>query len=482
MKKSLLISTLLIVAALVLSGCNGSDNNEEVVDKVSVDTPSSYTTRSAANYSENSYGLISAVNAAKMITDWENNKPEGKRKLFVMQVGNIYGFEGTHEEPNPKDGTMIELPNGYINGDATKGVFVFDRTAGCTSATVEESRTDGVSAIPKPVFTIEQMDQAFEAYGIDPNQDVIMLALAEANGGYMAGMARMWYTLTYWGYPQESIMMLNGQASNVLNPNINTDIADLGITQDDIFSDVPSEYPMQKGITLVKGEDWESISTIKRDGTILQATMEDMMNLVDEASETNLILDARSAAEYDGTKRAKTEYKTCGDTQDQQCYTAYDGHIKGAMNLLYTDVVNIDDATVDVNGDGNVTADDATYTFKDLDSIETAFANAGYSSGDTVYTYCRTGTKASLLTFTSAKILGYPTRMYDGSWIQWGKMANAIDTDGNELVPAGNKWLTDAYSESVTYQDDLVSPLNQDLLDLDAEHTNAMITMDKAAK
>ncbi|MEA1919313.1 MAG: rhodanese-like domain-containing protein [Campylobacterota bacterium] len=476
------MSSLSIVLTGVITGCDSSSSTG--TNNIVVQDASDYATRSSADFNQNSYGLISATKAAKMITDWENNKPEGKRKLIIMQVGNIYGFEGTHQEPNPVDGSMMDMPNGYIKSDADKNVYVFDRTAGCTSATVEESRGDGVSAIPKPVFTIEEMDMAFSTYGIDPNQDVLMLVLAEGSGSYMAGAARMWYTMTYWGFPQEGIMMLNGQASNVLNPDVNSEIAALGITHDDLFTAEPSQYPMMLGQTLVKGEDWDSVSNIKRDGTYLQATMEDMMDLVTANTGTDLILDARSDAEYEGSKKAKTEYTTCGESKDQQCYTAFDGHIKGAVNLYYTDVVKTDDASEDINGDGEIDAKDATYSWKSLEALDNIFANAGYDAGDTVYTYCRTGTKASLLTFTSAAVLGYPTRMYDGSWIQWGKMANTTDTNANELLPSDSRWLTVDYSESVIMQPDntVVSPITQAFFNAYAENTNAMIDEDKAAK
>jgi hypothetical protein len=112
------------------------------------------------------------------------------------------------------------------------------------------------------------------------------------------------------------------------------------------------------------------------------------------------------------------------------------------------------------------------------------FEIAGYHVGKTVYIYCLTGTKASLLTFTSAAVLGYDTRMYDGSWIQWGKMANLLDTNGNELLPENSKWRTDIYSDSVEYNLEQlsISPLNTELLNLEAELTNAMILADKASK
>lgn len=476
MKKSLLISTLSIVTMLILNGCGDNDESSTI----QVDVPSDYATKSAIDYNENEYGLISATNAAKMITNWEQNKPTGKRKLFIMQYGNIYGFDGNHTEVSAT-GSMV-LNNGYIKSNKEQNVYVFDKTSGCTSTS--DFRGDGVSSVAKPVCTITQMDETFSYYGIDPEQDVIMLALGsphpQSAGGYMAGVARMWYTLTYWGFPQESIMMLNGQASNVLNPDVNQEIADLDIARDNIFTALPST-PEQN---LTKGTDWQSISEIKRDGTILQATMEDMINLIKTPSDSNVILDARSAAEYAGTKKAKTEYKVCGINKDQQCYTAFDGHIKGASNLFFTSVITIDDASKDINDDNVTDYKDATFSWKPMDTLETEFAKAGYTSDSTVYTYCRTGTKASLLTFTSAAVLGYKTRIYDGSWIQWGKMASVTDTNGALLIPSGNKWLTDQYSDNVNYESNtsLISPLNQNVLNLDANHTNAMILEDKSAK
>lgn len=448
---------------------------------VTVQNATSYATRSNDNYAENTHGLVTAEYAAELITNWEEKKPAGKRNLFVMQYGSIvavtpdeFAVDGntTHIEYDTA-GATTTTNNGYIKHDASKGVYVFDRTSGCT--TTGDSRNDGVSSVPKPVFSIADMDAAFAHYGIDPNQDVLMLALgaADAKGGYMAGVARMWYTLTYWGFPQESILLLNGQATNVLNPEYNSAIADLGLTREDIFTALPSAP---------SGAEWKSIATVKTDGTILQATMKDMMQVAKRNSDRNLILDARSSAEFAGTKRAKTEYKLCGDSKTEQCYTAFDGHIKGASNLLFSNVLNIADR--DLNGDGLNAYNEASYTFKTLGEIETLFANAGYDAGDRVYTYCRTGTKASLLTFVSSAMLGYETRMYDGSWIQWGKMASeVVTTDGETISLERSRWRTDTqrYSESVTYHTELVSPINAEL-NLRARKTDAIIKEDKAAK
>jgi len=464
--KKIITSALSIAAVLSMTGCQLFDSQE----------PEDYSTRSHVDYKENTYGLVDATFAAKLITNWQENKPEGKRKLFVMQYGNIYGFEGTHMEPISATETA-EFGNGYIVHDEEAGVYVFDRTLGCT--TTGDYRGDGVSSVPKPVYSLAQMDAAFAAYGIDPEQDVLLLVLgsADAKGSYMAGVARMWYTLTYWGMPQESIMIMSGQATNVLDPEHNSEIAALGITREDIFTDLPTPPAPH--------DDWKSIANIATDGTILQATMGDMMTVIDNNLDTDLIIDARSEAEYDGEKAAKTEYKVCGENKDEQCYTAFDGHMKGAKNLYFTNILNTE-ASEDVNGDGVTDYKDAPYTFKSLEEMDALFTAVGYNAGDTVYTYCRTGTKASLLTFASSAVLGYKTRMYDGSWIQWGKMANATDVNGDTLVPQYSPWRTDLsrYSEVVIYNSDSskVSPQNKDYLNPYALHTEAIILEDKLAK
>lgn len=468
------VSALGLAIALAITGCKEEDVTKQLRNML-VQTPADYATRSNEDYNQNKYGLIGAETAAKLITDWETNKPKGKRNLYIMQFGNVYGFDGNHTEMTAAG--EITLPNGYLKSNPEKGVYVFDRTAGCSDE--GDSRFDGVTAMPKPVFTIQEMDAAFQYYGIDPDQDVIMLVLASDSptsaGDYMAGVARMWYTLTYWGFPQESIMLLNGQASHVLNPDVNSAIKAMGITRDSIFTALPSNPPANP--------KWKSISKVKVDGTILQATMKDMMNVIDLNSSENLILDARSSSEYKGDlKKSKTESKTCGVNKNEQCYTAFEGHMKGAGNINFTDVLNTKDWTIDINNDGKYDRFDATMTFKPLATLDALFVAQGYKAGQTVHTYCRTGTKASLLTFTSAAVLGYKTRMYDGSWIQWGKLANKLDTNGVELVPAGNKWLTDAYSVVGNYNTAANTGPLQAGSNFSANDTNLIIYTDKSAK
>jgi len=56
------------------------------------------------------------------------------------------------------------------------------------------------------------------------------------------------------------------------------------------------------------------------------------------------------------------------------------------------------------------------------DELERRFRSEGAGEDDTVVAYCRTGVQASFLYFVS-RYLGYPTRLYDGSFIDWSRTA-----------------------------------------------------------
>jgi thiosulfate/3-mercaptopyruvate sulfurtransferase len=77
------------------------------------------------------------------------------------------------------------------------------------------------------------------------------------------------------------------------------------------------------------------------------------------------------------------------------------GHIPGAANLSYLDVVDQDNNK-----------------FKSQDALKELFRTAGLKSGNLMVSYCHIGQRATVLYFT-AKMLGYDAKMYDGSWEDW---------------------------------------------------------------
>ncbi len=77
------------------------------------------------------------------------------------------------------------------------------------------------------------------------------------------------------------------------------------------------------------------------------------------------------------------------------------GHIPGAANLAYLDVIDQDNNK-----------------FKSPDALKELFQSAGMKQGNLMVSYCHIGQRATVLYFT-AKMLGYDAKMYDGSWEDW---------------------------------------------------------------
>ena len=82
------------------------------------------------------------------------------------------------------------------------------------------------------------------------------------------------------------------------------------------------------------------------------------------------------------------------------------GHIPGASNLSYLDVVDQDNNK-----------------FKSPDALKELFRTAGLKPGNLMVSYCHIGQRATVLYFT-AKMLGYDAKMYDGSWEDWSHRQN----------------------------------------------------------
>ena len=108
-----------------------------------------------------------------------------------------------------------------------------------------------------------------------------------------------------------------------------------------------------------------------------------------------VLLDARTAAEFNGTTAANAEIPR-------------PGHIPGATDLYWMDTQ----------------ASKSDMSLLPVASLRTMYESAGVTPDRPVVTYCNTGMQASQSYFT-LKYLGYETRMYDGSFSEW---SNAKDS------------------------------------------------------
>lgn len=102
-----------------------------------------------------------------------------------------------------------------------------------------------------------------------------------------------------------------------------------------------------------------------------------------------VVVDARAAGFYDGVQTGS------GMTAPHRT-----GHIAGAKSVPFTGIAD----------DDNV--------FRSQSELAALFAKANAKPGDTVVAYCHLGQQATGTLF-AARLLGYPVKLYDGSFEDW---------------------------------------------------------------
>lgn len=95
------------------------------------------------------------------------------------------------------------------------------------------------------------------------------------------------------------------------------------------------------------------------------------------------------------------------------------GHIPGALNLHYRDLLNEDG------------------TMKDADGLRAAFAAAGVDLARPVVTTCGSGVSAAILNLALERLGHRDHALYDGSWAEWGAYRDlAVETGPARPIPA----------------------------------------------
>jgi 3-mercaptopyruvate sulfurtransferase SseA len=175
-----------------------------------------------------------------------------------------------------------------------------------------------------------------------------------------------------------------------------------------------------------------SVCNLKQDVTPdeVRAPFEEMFAVAADDDVLTVVADARSTDEYNGVA-GKT--KVAGST-----YVAFEGHVRTALHQEWTTLVT--------NADG------IGYKLLPTADLTTAMTAIGASDATTVYTYCRTSWRAAVNFLALDAVLGWPVKIYDGAWIQWGQMATNDTTVDGSLDPT-SPWRTDdsAHSSPVTY-------------------------------
>ena len=119
-------------------------------------------------------------------------------------------------------------------------------------------------------------------------------------------------------------------------------------------------------------------------------------DLVRDADQVLRVAESRQALILDA--RAATRFR--GEAAEPRAGLR-SGHMPGALNLPFPEVLAPDGG------------------LKDRDGLRAAFAESGISLDRPVVTTCGSGVTAAILSLALAE-LGHDSRLYDGSWAEWG--------------------------------------------------------------
>lgn len=465
-------SAILLAIALSMSviGCGGERSKDttpvvtpEPKPTLLVNTPADIAQESAENYDDNVNGLVTGATLKRWINDWENQRPAGiTGKLVIIQAtrGPV-GYE-------------------FIKPD-NKKVFTY------LESNWREPRVNGVTEIAGIVISGPTTDKLIRRYGIDVKNDLIVCA--QGTGGNAAmDQGRCWYTFRYWGVDQKNLAVLNG-GNNHLGSNWTA--AD--------FTAQPFSSAVAVQPSPIINKQVSSIRDLLVDNTVLQATLEDVINVLPLRDENDtqdgvFLWDGRSLDQYSAGEATESGQTL---TQEQR-YSSFQnggsrqGHPRGSVQLNWTNLIDTSTGLYKSKADlrNYITggADSFGRGFVDGTYQRLGFGNA-YQNGDLVYLWCETSARAAVSQVASAVILGLPTRLYDAAMIEWNSLTGgALDKNGNPVLPADSPWRTDELSGPYfPNKPELINARGADftntaprIIDPYGDNTNAIIAEDKA--
>lgn len=452
-----LVAASMVIA--MLAACGGEDRSgAETTPAASriVNTPAQIAQESADDYDDNRSGLITGKTLKRWKDNWLQERPAGiKGNLVIFQISK-----------GPAGAEFIKADN--------ETVFSYQENAW------QEERSNGVIKTPGMVLSGAQIDALLRRYGVNPSEDLIVCAPGTGSASNAMIQGRCWYTLRYWGVAADHLAVLNGGNQYLASSEGGWSATDFAATA----SPVTNKYA-------------GSVRDLKEDNTALQATLEDVINVLpledgNRSTDGIFLWDARSLDQFSAGELLESGAPPEGYnyTSSFQNGGSRQGHPRGALQLQYTNVlVNggadgryKSKAEIKAYLDGEVDA--AGKGFRD-GTLQPVGSGNAYQPGDVVYTYCETAVRAAITTVASAVILGHPTRLYDGSMIEWNSLSYIADKNGNFILPAKSVWRTDVLSFFKPGVQAQIAPRNDAsttpyVVNAGAEHADEAILADKA--
>jgi 3-mercaptopyruvate sulfurtransferase SseA len=325
-------------------------------------------------YSDPDTGLevvISPQTLNRWLTDGYGTDAAGYNKMVVLDVN---------------------TENDFIAKGHVPGAYLLD-----TGKYLSSTRSDGVASTISQVATRTQMEELIQRTGIDGNTVVVI------TGSNMMTIGRAYFNFRYWGFPRNRLRVLSGTTASYA-------AAGYELSATHPAGIAPSTY---------------SVCELEQN-THLRASFAEMMQIAADDDDTTIVIDSRSADEYNGVAG-----KTAGTPANPGTMVAFEGHIRTAAHLEFSEFLE-------------------NNALKSKDEIIDILAARNVSSADTTYSYCRTSWRAAVHFLATDALLGWPAKIYDGAWIEWGQMAGQANAGA---LSDASPWRTDlaAYSEAITY-------------------------------
>ncbi len=369
-------------------------------DELPTATPKDLALESAADYADNKFGLITGSTLAGWVENWSANRPAGVTgKLVVLQVVPNVAASEKHVAGNGSDVVSYLVAQGDL----------------------QKHRNNGLSQIEGEIPNGEDADALLKKYGIDALNDYVVITFeqqASTANSIVQHAGRLWLLLRYWGYPKERVALLNG--------SVNWNAANQGL----VLSDAQAATPPDNGSI--------SVRELRTDNTQLVITLDGILGILRNGtghvpSNKTTIIDARGGAEALGLRKASSTGKTdcpsyTGSGVNSRCSPLFEGRLKGAHSVPWPQF--IDSAE---NG----------FRFFDKATVKQTFdSQSEYQADNLVIQYCRTNSRSMVTGLVSAVILGYPTRFYDTSFIEWSHLAYG-PTEKTRTLPENSRYRTD---------------------------------------
>jgi 3-mercaptopyruvate sulfurtransferase SseA len=219
------------------------------------------------------------------------------------------------------------IDSGIVNSTGFDRVVILDVTSMATYTAghipgaqfvnnndMSQIRQEGPSTGITEVLQGARMDALVQKYGIDKETTVVFTSGAAAPGsGSVLSATRAYWTFRYWGFPKEKLKVLDG-----INFSWN---ALYGLTPGDPPVPAPSTYSVKNNVQLK---------------TDLKASLGDMINVAEGRVANAIPVDMRSAP-TDGSFAGRRG-STGGAFNPGSDFVAFEGRLKGAKALLYTDM------------------------------------------------------------------------------------------------------------------------------------------------